>query len=84
MTFFTFADNDLFIPNCRILGLLWNCTDNDNFQLPHNEGTWINTDSNQNMASEKQSPHQLHVSDTAFVKYCINRKATFFWEVKRM
>lgn len=67
-----------------ILRLLGNCIDNDNFQLSHNEGTWINTDPNQNMASEKQSPHQQHISDIAFVKRRINRKVTFFWEVKHM
>lgn len=54
-----------------ILGLLGNCIDNDDFQLYHNEGTWINTDPNQNMASKKQSPHQWHVSHIAFVKCCI-------------
>lgn len=47
-----------------ILGLLGNCIDNGNFQLSHNEGTRINTDPNQNKASEKQSPHQWHVSDS--------------------
>lgn len=73
-----------------IVGVPWllgNCIDNDNFQLSHKEGTWINTDPNQNMAHEKQSPprpHQRHISDIAFVKRRINSKVTFFWEVKRM
>lgn len=67
-----------------VLRWLGNCIDSESFQLSHNESMWINTDPNQNMASEKQSPQQWHISDIAFVKCCINRKVTFFWEVKHM
>lgn len=67
-----------------VLGLLGNSIDNDNFQLFHNEGTWINADPTQSTASEEQGPHQQRAFDIAFVKCSINMKVTFFWEVKHM